>query len=181
MNAQPAASADRLPPYIALQPVEYKGVVLGVERISTVFPELEPLARQEWHEVGDYDRLGEFIPDFASAMRYEMAGQMGVVTVRTLGTWELVGYFVGILSRPLKTKGKLVLSEVGVYLAPNVRTGWLAAKLIDYTEQVARLFGADALIIAHRPEHSRIGVLYQRRGFSPLSVEYIKRLTDDKD
>ena len=171
--AEPASS---LPPYIGLRPVEYKGYVLGLERVSTVWPELIRLGEQEWEEVGDNERLGEFAPDFATCMRHELAGRIGVVTLRRLGSWELTGYFAGVMGAPLKTKGKQVLNEVGIYIVEEARSPWLARKLLDYVEDVARLFGADALIVSHRPEHDRIGKLYQRAGFKPLSVDYVKEL-----
>ena len=171
-----AEAAATLPPDTGLQPVEYKGFVLGLERPSTCWLELIALGAREWEEVGDNEKLGEFAPDFQTSFKHELAGCMGVVTLRRLGSWELVGYFVGVLGSPLKTKGKKVLNEVGVYIVEEARTPWLARKLLDYVEDAARVFGADALIVSHRPEHSRVGKLYQRAGFTPLSVDYIKTL-----
>ena len=171
--------ASDLPPYIGPRPVEYRGIVLGLERISTVWGELTRLGEQEWEEVGDEERLGTLEPDFLTCLQHEQAGRIGVVTARLLGSWELAGYFVGVMGTPLKTKGKKTLNEVAIYLTPEVRSGWLAVKLLEYTEVVAKAFGADALIVSHRPEHERIGALYQRRGFAPLSHDYIKRIDHD--
>jgi GNAT superfamily N-acetyltransferase len=152
-------------------------VVFGLERVTTAWDELTELGEQEWAEVGDNERLGMFNPDMLTAMKHEHAGRIGAVTVRDEESCELLGYFIWVLGKPLKTAGKEILNEVGIYLTGRARTGWTAAKLLDYVEDVARLVQADAVICSHRPEHARIGKLYERRGFKPLSVDYVKAIT----
>jgi GNAT superfamily N-acetyltransferase len=163
------------PEYVGLPPESYRGYALGFEKIMDVWGELIPLAQREWDEVGDDLRIGEFDPDAFACAQYQLQARMGVVTVRKLGGFQLVGYFVGMLSKPVKTSGQ-VWSEVGIYIAPEARTPFLASRLLRYTEQAARFLGADAVIIAHRPEHDRIGALYARAGYSPVSIAYMKRL-----
>ena len=126
--------------------------------------------------MGDDKLIGEYKPSFARTAQYEMAGQFVFVSVRDENTGELVGYYVGTLSHAIKNVGK-VLSETGLYLAPEVRGYAAARRLLGFVETVARALGCDVLDVSHRPTSPRIGKLYERLGFAPVSVNYAKRLT----
>jgi len=165
------------PMYVGLSPIAYRNVCFGLERVTTAWDELVELGEKEWAEVGDNERMGLFDPDLAASMGHERLGRLGVVTVRDRDTAHLLGYFVWNLGKPLKTQGKEILNEIGIYLAGTARSGWIAVKLLDYVEDVARFIKADAVIVSHRPEHSRIGKLYERRGYKPISVDYMKEVT----
>ncbi len=170
------AQAYPRPEYVGVQPVEYKGLAFGLERVSTAWQELIALGAEEWEEVGDDERIGEFIPDYITCFQHEQNGNLGLFSIRALSGFALVGYFVGTVGAPLKTKGVKVFNEVGVYLRPEYRLGRAFLKFMSYVEAGAKHFGCEAIIVSHRPEHDRIGRLYQRLGYTPLSHDYLKRL-----
>ena len=169
----------QMPSYISIRPVEYKGVVFGVEVATEIWDELLNLATVEWEEVGDDERLGEFRLSRDLYAALERGAGIITLTVRELGSWELRGYWVGTFGRAIKQGGCLILSEIGLYLAPEVRRGRTANRLLEYVERAATKLGCQGLIISHRPGHERIGKLYRRAGYEPLSSDYYKRLTDD--
>jgi len=176
-------AATLLPPedrqkaqYIGLPVVPYEGLLFGLERTTQIRDELTELGQREWEEVGDDERIGVFEPDFTTAAAHEMQANIGTVTIRSVRTGKLLGYFVGVVGVPLKTKGSRVFNEVGVYILPEIRRGWMFKEFMRYVERVAALFQCDALIVSHRPEHSRIGKLYRRLGYAPLSHDYMKKL-----
>lgn len=162
--------------YVGIPLQGYRGYVFGLELVSRVWDELVKLGEQEWEEVGDNERLGLFNPDRATSLAHERRGNMAVFTVREIATSELVGYFVGTVGTTLKMTGVKTFSEVGVYLRPDARAGRLFNYFLAYVEQGVRHLGCAALIVSHRPEHSRIGKFYQRAGFTPLSHDYYKRV-----
>ena len=164
------------PRYFGPQPVEYKGLVFGLEKFAHMGDELLRLAQMEWMEVGDEERFGEFKPDAFSAMRFEQNTGMLVFTVRGLGSMALLGYFICTLAGNLKKAGELVATETAVYLAPPMRKGLAADKLLGYVEKYLGGKGVARLILSHRPDSPRVGTFYQRRGYTPLCVSYSKVL-----
>ena len=155
--------------------------LFGLELVTQVWFELLALGAQEWEETNDDKRFGKFHPDFAASAAHERNANIGVVTMRERSGGRLVGYFVGTVGRPLKTAGETTFNEVGVYIHPDHRAGRLFNHFIKYVELAAQHFGCTGMIISHRPDAPRIGKLYERCGYEPISVDYFKKLARGSD
>ena len=162
--------------YFNTHPVEYKGVVFGLEKLTAIWPEFLSLAEQEWGEVGDTDRYGMLRPDLDRARMYEQSGSLLIFTVRDLHTSALLGYYLATVSTSLKRAKERTLTEVAVYMHPEHRGGYTIRKLMGYVEMVGRRMGIAEIIMSHRPEAPRVGKLYARMGYTPICVSYRKTL-----
>lgn len=176
------APAEELGPFYVGIPVEPCGDYLfGMELVTQAWPELTALGEEEWLEVQDDKLLGDFKPDFAACAAHERRGNICLFSVRSRKGAELVGYVVGVVGMPLKTAGHSVFNEVGLYLRPDHRAGWLFSRFLRYCEQGAKHLGCSAIVLAHRVGHDRVGLLLKRAGFKPLSVDYIKFIDRGSD
>lgn len=87
---------------------------------------------------------------------------------------DLVGMIGLALSPNLFGGEKPIAEEVAWWVDPPYRDG-RGLKLLDAAEEWARRSGAVVLTMV-APWGSRIGVIYQRRGYRPLETRYILRL-----
>lgn len=176
------AAAQQLGPRYYAQPVEYKGVVFGVEKISDCLPEVWVLSIKEWAEVGNQERYGDYNPDIDRVLEYEARNGFFVFTIRSLRTLELEGYLLMTVASSLKQAGKLVAQESAVYLQPTARNGrpWLMRKVMKYMEDFFRELGVHSIEVGHHPDEDgdRAGKFFERCGYFPSTVTYQKVLTD---
>lgn len=172
-------SAAFYPRYFGPHPVEFQGVVFGLEKFTDCAFEVFTLGSKEWVEVGDQERFGDFYPNVNQVARFEATGSFPLVTVRDLHTYEMRGYLLLSISHNLKKDGERVANEVAIYLAPEARRGLTARKLMEYTEGLMREQGVHRLVLGHRFDDAgmRIGKMYRRAGYRPTTISYDKVLT----
>ena len=164
--------------YVGIPLEGYKEFLFGLEKITDIWFELVALGEEEWKSVGDEERFGQFVPDFAVCAAHERNANIGVVTIRHIESARLAGYYVFTVGHPLKTAGKLVCNETGLYIVPEHRDGWMFRYFIRYVEKVAKHFGCKAVVVSHRPDAPRIGKLYERCGYKAANIDYFKPLDD---
>ena len=155
-------------------------MLIGVEPMSDAYPEFVVLSAREWDEVGNQERFGDYKPDLDTALRYEAAGGLFLVTIRNERTLELDGYILFTISPNLRQRGRLIAQESAIYLKPERRAGraWMMAKVMKYLEKVFAVLGAHTMEVGHYPDHNgeRAGKFYTRLGYRKAAVAYDKVL-----
>lgn len=90
---------------------------------------------------------------------------------------KIIGMMGAILSPDLND-GELIATEAFWYVLPNYRNSIEGLKMIVHFENWAKQVGAKRVIMAHllssMPES--LAAYYQRHGFIPVEVNYVKTL-----
>lgn len=167
----------RFPRYFGTKPVEYRGVFFGLEKYTDIALEFNEIATQEWEEVGDEARLGPLGINIEQLIKQEYAARLLLFTVRDTATLELVGYLLMIISTGLK-QPVLTAAEQAIYLKESARSGFTAKKLVQYAEDFLSRHGVKRMILSHRIGDERIGKLFTRTGYTPLTVSYMKDISN---
>lgn len=101
-------------------------------------------------------------------------GAIGAAFVLEAGPGVIVGY-LALLVLPNHLSGRLGATEVGFFIEPDYRVGYAWRDLLDAGEAWAQAQGARTNQMV-APAGTRIGRLYQRRGYAELETVFTKRL-----
>lgn len=87
--------------------------------------------------------------------------------------------FLGGILMPDINNGDLVATELFWYVHPQHRKGFWGIRLFLTFENWAKSMGAKRITMAHliNKEAETLKKFYQRRGYSPLEIHYVKHLT----
>ena len=151
------------------------GLVFAVERFSDVLDELHPLHVTHWHETEKH-RLGlPLAPNYDEMKRRERQGGLVQFTVRKAG--RLVGQCRMYLGKSLHTQ-TLYADEDTLFLADEVRGGFLAVHLLRYVEGVMLALGARE-IRANSKLVNGADVLMRRLGYEPVALQFVKVFAEE--
>lgn len=179
-----ARRADGLPLDISrFAPVEYQGYTLWVERFAEIVGELHPLHVRHWQETEKHRHGLPLNPDYEAMEAHERCGQLLQFTIRKggllvgnlriyLGTSYHSGTPFAVFPVRTKEPGS---EEDTLYIVPECRGGFLAARFLDYAESVIAALGvkesrADSKVI------NKAGVLMRRRGYTHFAERFVKML-----
>lgn len=137
-------------------------IVIQTERFAQVRKEAEPLTRAHWEEVEAGMHGAEAVPlDAAQYARWEELGMLHISTLRKGG--ELAGYAAFALCPCPHRPGVLLAALDGLYLAPEVRGGLSALRLLRQAEGALAARGA-GVIQYSSPASRPCDALYRRLG-----------------
>lgn len=179
-ETQAIAPDEDLPNYVGTRPVEYKGLVLGIERFTDMLPEFMPLFNEHWQDIipkyTSEEGGGEMKAYWGPALANDAQGNMITVTLRTLYNYTPLGYLLFIMSPSMHLIGNIVAVESGFFIDPAHRKGMLAIKLMNYAEKYLQEIG-----IRHVMMHdfgpaggTSLAKLCERRGYTHVSQIYMK-------
>jgi len=153
----------------------YGVYTLGVERLASILPELEPLHAAHWLETEKHRHGLEMRPDYDAMIARERAGRLLQFTVREQ-SGALIGHLRMYLGVSLHTQ-TLFAEEDTLYLSPQHRGSMLAIHLMRYAERAlcqvgAREIRADSKLI------NKADVLMRRLGYKPVALKFHKFFED---
>lgn len=143
-----------------------------VESVATWASESKDLVFAHWQELGmDLDL--EIAPDYDKMAQLETLGMFKVITARDAG--RLVGYLLAIVSTHLhyKNSPKMLIVDA-YYISPDCRSG-TGAKLIRFTESLAKELGAIKIYFSCKVkcDHSK---LFTALGYRLSDYAFIRRI-----
>lgn len=143
-----------------------------IESIPVWAVEATQLIFDHWQELGlDLDL--EIAPDFAKMKQLEDMGMFKVLTVREQG--KMVGYLLALINHHLhyRTSPKMLIVDA-YYIAPAFRSG-AGAKLIRFTESIARRFGCIKIYFSCKV-HKDHSSLFTAMGYRLSDYAFTKRI-----
>jgi hypothetical protein len=116
---------------------------LKIESLFDIMPEMELLTEQHYQEITLYKDKVKLNPDWSSYKKLEENNQFFLFTARVDG--ELVGYSAFFLKPHIHYKDMLVGSNDVLFLKKEHRSGLTGIKLLRYSEQKMKEFGANKI------------------------------------
>jgi len=163
-----------------------------VEPVEVWEKECSALVYAHWQELGlDLDL--EIAPDFAAMKQLESMGMFKVITAREVEECDahtgggedagcicgesgrLVGYLLAVINTHLhyRTSPKMFIADA-YYVSPECRSG-TGAKLIRFSEQVARGVGAIKIYLSCKA-HKDHTTLFQALGYRLSDHAFTRRI-----
>ena len=109
------------------------------EKFADVWPEFEPLARAHWEETMAPITDAEFRPDVKRYIQFNESGFYRLYTARKDGV--LVGDMGIYVTISMHTQ-KVVAQEDSWYMKPEVRSGRVAKRFVEFVEKELVKLGA---------------------------------------
>lgn len=129
------------------------------------------LAKMQWQETEAYRHSQPFNPSYERYRQYEQIGCYFEATVRDVA--KMVG-FSGIYLCPSMHSQCLIATEDSLFLHPDYRKGWTAARFIKFLENECRKRGAVEVSITSK--RNGVGKLLERLDFELVGYHYSKPL-----
>jgi GNAT superfamily N-acetyltransferase len=153
--------------------------VFAIERFYEVAPDIKPLFKRHWDELGrDRDRVPlDFWWEHAAAL--DTSGILRIMTVRLEG--ELIGYMLTLVSPHLHYKSTLHANVDAYWLAPEHRKGWAGVAMIRAHEKAMRALGVKRLFIGENltfknKRGKQMRGLLRALGYAATDVHFRKML-----
>ena len=143
------------------------------EFLESVRDDAQPLLEAHWQEIALNKDIVPLDPDWDAYEQLEEDGKLFIFTARDDG--QLAGYFVVIVAPHIHYKSTLFGNNDLIYLAPEYRLGFTAAKLLRFAEQCLRKDGVAVLMI-NTKDHKPFDALLTRGGYNLVERVYGKRL-----
>lgn len=154
--------------------VNYKGVVLQVERLSDILDEIHPLHEAHFAETEVHRHGLPLDVDYDYMVEMERRGQMLQFTARCEG--ELVGNIRMYIQTSLHT-GTLYATEDTFYVLPEHRKGWLALKFWRYMEDCVKAIGVREVRTDSKVVNN-VHRLNEYCGYTHVANKYVKLFTE---
>jgi GNAT superfamily N-acetyltransferase len=139
-------------------------VRFAVERFGNLIDELKPLLELHFSEIAvDQDEI-KLNPDYEKYTEMCDAGYIHVVTVRTVDSNKLVGYFITMLAVNMHYKDWLMGHNDVVFIKEEYRGHGAFSKLLDFVEGELRNLGVKKLTISCKVFYDFTSVL-ERHGY----------------
>jgi GNAT superfamily N-acetyltransferase len=90
---------------------------------------------------------------------------------------DLIGYACGVVHESV-FNDRLRVTDVGVYVDPEYRSGSVSRKMIDYLEQWAKQQGAEEIWLGQTTgsDHVQVAKYYNRLGYTTKGFNCVKEL-----
>lgn len=143
------------------------------ERFADILGEMRPLIDRHFMEI-EGGRLQRFrlSRDFGKYISMEHAGWLGMVTARYED--DLVGYCLFMIMPHPRFDNCLFALNDAIYLLPEHRRGWTAARMIAYAEDYLAALGVDRVMISV-PVVNDFSAILGRRGFEEVERNFEKQ------
>ena len=139
------------------------------EPLYKIIPEVSELLFLDWSEVGRFP----LDPDWELYQILEDNDALKVFTARSDG--KLVGYFSVVISPNPHSRGKFIVANDVIFLHPDYRKGFFAAKLFKFVEKCLQDDGYEHLQITYT-ERFDISSLLSRLGYTKVETKFEKGL-----
>ncbi len=161
--------------------------VFASEKFYDCAPELKPLFRKHWLELGRDRADIPLDPNYDAFAVGSANGGLHILTARFEGA--LVGYVFSIIGPHLHYKSTLHAKADMYWLAPEHRKGWTGINMIKAWEAEMRRLGAVRICIGENlifkgkrvdprtGKPRRMRTLFEALGFRPSDIEYRKVLS----
>lgn len=136
---------DRTPDVAAFGSAEYKGYTFQCELLRDIVAEIHPLHLAHYSETEVYRAGLPMIDNYEPLIERERAGGLLQVTARA-ADGALAGHIRAYLTVSTHT-GTLIASEDALYLSPEHRGGFMAARLLQFFEKCAVQAGAQEIYL----------------------------------
>jgi GNAT superfamily N-acetyltransferase len=143
------------------------------EFFSSCYDEAKSLLQMHWDEVALNKDVIKLNPDVEQYEDAEASGCLKIFTARDQG--RLVGYFALTVQRSLHYQDHLFAHNDVIFLHPDYRKGFTAAKLIKFAVDCMAEDGVSVVTI-NTKTHKPFDVLLQRLGFKHIESVYAKRM-----
>ncbi len=145
------------------------------ERFNAIAHELPPLFVQHRRELWLYPDV-PLDPDWDKYYALDIAGTLRVLTVRANGA--LVGYLFGLFGPHLHSAHTLHSGVDMFWLDPVYRQGWTGFKLFKEFLRASKECGVVVANVHVRTGFAdgRVGKLLVRLGFTPIEVNYSRKV-----
>jgi predicted GNAT superfamily acetyltransferase len=128
-------------------------------QISDFVDQVQPLLKANWEETGFEF---EFNPDLNRYVGLQLAGWL--IAIGAFDGDRLVGYSTAVTSPHLFNPNIIFCSTDALFIMPEYRNSYKAAKLIAETERVAKERGAHH-IIWHTRSGTQFAGMLERHGY----------------
>ena len=152
------------------------GVVFALEKFSDTIVEASELLRLHYAEIAPFKDLFKLNPDVVTYIKLQAAGILHIVTARSNG--KLIGYVSLIVKEHIHYKDVLMATDDIHFLHPDWRKGGTGLRMLRFAEQKMREKGVKVMALRTKIA-SNHGVLFERLGFEPMDVVYLKRLNQE--
>lgn len=143
------------------------------ERYSDILEELKPLHLAHWQETEGYRHGLEFAPDYVRYVQFNDIGFYRQFTCRD-DAGKLVGNIGMYVTDSMHTRNK-VATEDTLYLLPEARHGWIAARFVQFVEAELKKLAPIEINITIK-EVNRLPKLMTRLGYLKTAIQYSKTL-----
>jgi GNAT superfamily N-acetyltransferase len=165
--------------YLKPEPEEWRGYLIGREKVLPCLPQLRRLHEAHYRETEGYATL-PFDPDYERYVKLDEAGSFALFTVRERETARMVGDLMFHVYRSLHSREAVIAREDAFYLAPDARKGLLATRFLRYAAAALKQLGATAMGMSTKAPSGGpdLDPLLRRVGFAPVATFYYKPLKD---
>ena len=172
------------PRYKAIEPIQYKDFIIGIEAMSEVSDEVCALGLDHFEEVEKLYREHPCEPDLGLYSRFEEAGLHVLFTVRSLkdGEMPLVGHLSYFLVHSVHMSGILEAVEDFIYLTPEVRSKGISRALFSFAESALRKLKVSYIkMVSKEPLGApKAGKFLEAEGFKLIGLQYCKALHEEE-
>ncbi len=157
-------------------PSEARPIKYAVELFSKTYAEAEALLRLHYDEIAPYRDLFKLNPDVDTYLKLEAAGVLHIITARNDA--KLIGYVSMIVKEHIHYRDVLMATDDIHFLHKDYRHGFAGIRMLRFAEQEMRKLGVKVMALRAKVA-SNHGLLFQRLGFEPMDVVYLKRLDQE--
>ena len=151
-------------------------LTFALEKLAPFLPEAISLLRLHYDEVAPYKILFVLNLDVEAYAKMEAMGILHILTARIDG--KLVGYISLIVKEHIHYRDTLMATDDVHFVHPDYRKGSLGIKLIRVAEQKMKEMGVKVMALRTKVK-SNHGLIFERLGFEPMDVVYLKRLDQE--
>lgn len=143
------------------------------EFFSDCYEEAQELLEMHWNEIALNKDVIKLNPDVEQYEDAEASGCLKIFTARDDG--KMVGYFALIVQRSLHYMDHAFAHNDVIFLHPEYRKGFAAAKLIKFAVDCMAQDGVSVVTINTKTKKP-FDVLLKRLGFEHIESVYAKRI-----
>jgi len=171
-NASTAKRLHLIVDVMAPNFTELRGIYYQAERITDLWPELEPLLAEHYREIAHFQDI-PLDPDKEAYAALQQTGHLRCYTVRDRG--RLVGYCFFVVKPNIHYRSSRQAHQDVLYVAPAYRRGRTGVTLIRVAETRLRAEGVQ-VVYHHAKRTNKVGDLLGRLGYELVDEIYAKRL-----
>lgn len=148
-------------------------ILFQVEKATALIEEIKPLLRMHYEEIARHRDKIALNPDYEKYAILDGLGMVHTVTARKGGV--LIGYFNALVAPHAHSKDHLMALNDIIYILPEYRKGFTAARLFRFAEETLRERGVMSMHISVNLNHD-FGLVLERLGFMETERIYEKML-----
>lgn len=152
----------------------------GIETLSQVKDEIEPLLKLDYEEMFKYKDTIPLDVDWNGYESLEKVEMLRIYTAREQDSQTLVGYFVVVQSPSLHHREDIFVVNDVIYVEPEARNKGVGASLIQFVEDDLKSLGV-SLFTIHVNSDTKVGKLLDKLGYTEQETVFMKCFKDHKE